>query len=388
VSVTVIDITDLFGGGYQRGRQFGAARRDQIHHWIRAWYRNLSEAGIVDSPRYVDCMLRDTNFLPAIRQHGPELLEEVQGIADGAALPFDVIFAAQLMDEEWAYRTRAVARGEAVRMPSDPMVKCSSVAIATGNGRAWIGQNMDLGAYTDGHQLLLRSTRGDEREQVQRDCAGERQDCGHGSLIFTIGGMLALMGVNSRGLGVCVNSLPQLPFALEGVPVTFVIRKLLEAANVEEAVKTLRSLSHATGQHYLIADANSIRSFEASSREIVEYHSPDPMRVLHTNHPLTHPAPHMSRDESNSIARLRSLSTRLMCGQQDSESVKAALSSSDDPEHPVCRVVNSASRANTVTGTINFTTGSMVSALARDALMDCWVSNGPPAARGYTRIEW
>ena len=384
----VIDIVDLFGSGYERGYQFGAARCEQIHRWVRAWHGSLAAAGIVDSPRYLDRMLRDTDFLPAIRAHGPELLEEVQGIADAVALSFDSLFAAQLMDEEWAYRSSVAQAGEMLQVRRDPMQKCSSVAIADGDGRAWIGQNMDLGAYTDGHQVLLRSGRADGRVQgrggVDRECQANTE----GSLIFTIGGMLALMGVNSRGLGVCVNSLPQLQFAREGVPVTFVIRKLLAAANVEDAVQTVCSLPHATGQHYLIADANSVRSFEASSSGVVEYHPSDPMRVLHTNHPLVHSEAHSSGDKSNSIARLGSLTTRLMCGPQNLESVKAALSSSDDPLHPVCRVVESSSRANSITGTINFTTGSMVSALTRTAPIDCWVSKGPPRLRGYTRIDW
>jgi isopenicillin-N N-acyltransferase like protein len=227
-----------------------------------------------------------------------------------------------------------------------------------------------LGAYTDGHQVLLRSDDGSAQ----------------GSLVFTIGGMLALMGVNAQGLGVCVNSLPQLPSAREGLPVTFVIRRLLQAGSADEAAQVVRSLPHATGQHYLLADADSIRSFEASSSDVVEYHPSDPSRVMHTNHPLAYGEASSSEYKTNSIARLRSLIERLMSGRPDAESIKAALSSSDDPDHPVCRVATPASKKSLVTGTTNFTTGSMVCALARGAPVDCWVSAGPPATRGYAQV--
>jgi len=149
-------------------------------------------------------MLRHTDFLTAIRKHAPDLLEEVRGIAVGAIQPVELLLASQFMDEEWAYRRRL----QAAETPE----KCSSVAV-TRSGLTWIGQNMDLGDYTDGHQVLTRiAPSGVEA----------------GALIFTIGGMIGLMGVNSRGVGVCVNFLPQLANSPQGLPVAFVIRRLLQ----------------------------------------------------------------------------------------------------------------------------------------------------------------
>jgi isopenicillin-N N-acyltransferase like protein len=280
--------------------------------------------------------------------------EEVRGIAVGADQPLDVVLASQFMDEEWAYRGAAEQ-------------KCSSLAIRSSEGLTWLGQNMDLGQHTDGHQVVMRiAPHGSEP----------------GALVFTIGGMVGLLGVNARAIGVCVNSLPQLPHAREGLPVAFVIRKLLQARTLAEAVEAVSTVPHSTGQHYLIAGPGWVRSFEASARGVVEYHAPDPERVLHTNHPLAQAGEGMSSSPylANSFARLRSLTDRLMRGVPDLDAIQAALCASDDPEHPVCRL--------SATGAAALTTGSLITALeTQSTTVDAWISAGPPSLRGYERVS-
>lgn len=362
----IIEIVDLAGDATTRGKAFGSARSRQIASFLGDWLKSLRAAGVTEPRSYITRMLQDTDFLPAIRLHTPELLDEVRGIAEGAGQPFDLTLGAQLMDEEWAYRPSAFSRGEALQ-------KCSSVAIRSREGDVWIGQNMDLGGYTDGHQVALR-------------IAPHSPECG--ALILTVGGMIALMGINAYGVGVCVNSLPQLPSDRKGLPVAFVIRTLLQSNNLAEAVRTVCAVPHATGQHYLLADATGLRSFEASAASVLEYHSPDPSRVLHTNHPLAQSTSVRYRMpyNVNSQARLRSLINRLMTGEADLEAIKSALSSCDDPQHPVCRLP--ASQLSAGTSLAGFTTGSMVSAiLPRAQTIESWISAGPPTLRGYTQTR-
>jgi predicted choloylglycine hydrolase len=360
-------VVEVAGDSYARGRAFGTARCQQIECFISAWLNSLQTAGVEDPHRYIATLLRESDFLSAIREYTPDLFEEVTGIALGADQPIDLVLASQLMDEEWAYRRTALRRGEA-------MQKCSSIAIASNDGPTWIGQNMDLGGHTDGHQMLLRiAPPGAEP----------------GALVFTVGGMIGLMGVNTRGVAVCVNALPQLPASRSGLPVAFMIRKLLQAESVPQAVDFVRTAPHATGQHYLIADATAICSFEASVAGVVEYGSPVPARVLHTNHPLLARAAETSAwmDYTDSVARLKSLSDRLMVGEPKLDAIKAALSSFDDPEHPVCRVLNRR-QTHGAPGTMNFTTGSMISEVWKDSpVIDIYVSAGPPSVSGFTHIE-
>jgi hypothetical protein len=52
--------------------------------------------------------------------------------------------------------------------------------------------------------------------------------------------------------------------------------------------------------------------------------------------------------------------------------IQAALSSCDDPRHPVCRTG----------GRVGFTTGSMISQITPDRV-EVWLSAGPPRTNGY-----
>ena len=193
--------------------------------------------------------------------------------------------------------------------------------------------------------------------------------------------MIGLMGVNAAGVGVCVNALPQLPSAPRGLPVAFVLRRLLQATSLAEAADLVLSLPHATNQHYLIAEPGRARSFEASAAGVAEYRAPDSSRILHTNHPLAaEGAPEPASARVNTVARLEALQARLSTGAPGLGEIKASLSSCDDPRNPVCRIRGEPG------GLIAFTTGAMISAL-EPSRIETWVSPGPPSLAGYTRFD-
>lgn len=337
------------GGPRERGLTIGRALAAPIAGHLAALKAALP-AWTQPADAYLAQMLAETDYRSAIAAHTPDLMAELEATAEGAGVPAGDLFALQLLDEEWAYRVRM----NAARSPQ----KCSSLAIVGASGPTWIAQNMDLGWYTDGFQALLEIDDGEHPA----------------ALVFTAAGMLGLLGVNAAGVGVCVNSLPQLPSAPQGLPVAFVIRRLLQARTAEAAWRLVQTLPHATNQHYVIAGPGAARSFEASAAGVTEYLPPDPERVLHTNHPLSDapatPEPPSARE--NSVARLASLEARLGAGQPDLADIQAALSSCDDARHPVCRTG----------GAVGFTCGSMISAITPDHV-EVWVSNGPPAAAGY-----
>jgi len=356
----IVDVTSIGGNAYERGRAHGRAFRPLVESHLAAWLASLERAGLGDPQAYVADMLRETDFLTALGRHMPDLLEEAYGVADGSGTPRHMLFALQLLDEEWAYRARRKA-------DAGKLQKCSSVAIVSPDGPTWIGQNMDLGGYTDGHQVLLRIA------------AAEGQP---GALVFSIAGMIGLLGVNAAGVGVCVNSIPQVPSAPEGVPVAFMIRRLLQATSLAEASELVQSLPHATNQHYVIAEPGGVRSFEASAAGVTEFRPPRSDRVLHTNHPLSDEpgAPESEKARENTVARLASLTSRLAEGSPCLGEIQAALSAFDDPRHPVCRLRGEE-------GIINFTTGSMISALRpAPADIEAWVSAGPPSIGGYGHV--
>ncbi len=325
----------------------GAALAPAIRAHLDDWLTALGGQGVADPPAHLRRLLATTGFRSAVEELTPDLGDEVRGVAAGAGVDADLLLALQLIDEEPPHRAGA-----------GPLLKCSSVGLAPPEGPTWIGQTMDLDPHTRGHQVLLRVAARDGRPAA---------------LVFSIAGVVALLGVNAAGVGVCVNALPQLPAAREGLPVAFVIRRLLQAGGLDEAVALVHALPHATSQHYLLAEPGRVRSVEATPHGAAEHHPTDPARVLHTNHPLgPEPgAPGPPGAERDSRARLAALRDRLGAGAQGLAELQAAFASADDPEHPICRTRGA--------GPGDYTTGSMISALRpAPAPVRTWTTPGPP----------
>lgn len=358
-----MQVNQLDGAPYARGLQLGRATKEAVARSLQAWLDSLARAGVADPVRHVTRMVAATSFLDAVETHAPDLLAELRGFAHGAAQPFELLFAAQLMDEEWAWRAQ-------LGLDPGTREKCSSLAVRTDDGML-AGQNMDLGAYTDGHQVVHRIARDGDVPAA---------------LVFSLASMIALMGVNACGIALCVNSLPQLPAAQAGLPVAFLIRKLLQARDLGEAVAMVQSLPHATGQHYLLADAAAFRSFEASPERVAEYLPQDRSRLLHTNHVLAGTV-EAALDVTDSTVRLQALERHAGQGRVDLAGFAAALCSRDDRRHPVSREFDPAARASALSGDVTFTTGSMICALPRrGGAIDCRFSAGPPSARPYAAM--
>ncbi len=85
-----------------------------------------------------------------------------------------------------------------------------------------------------------------------------------------------------------VNSLLQLDWSNQGLPVTEVVRGALAQTDLQSAETFVRSVHHASGQHYLPASPHGASSWECSAREVVACVSTDRKgQFLHTNHPLS-----------------------------------------------------------------------------------------------------
>ncbi|MDF8335862.1 MULTISPECIES: C45 family autoproteolytic acyltransferase/hydolase [Sphingomonadales] len=360
-----MQVFSLAGEPKSRGLAHGRTHAAAIKSWLGAWLKSLQAAGVGNPDVYARRFLAESGLVVCIEHDAPDLLEEIRGTSLGANVPFDLVLAAQLMDEEWEYR-----RSQNTRFTKPE--KCSTLAIASAGSPVWIGQNMDLGAWTDGHQVVLHIAEPDGNPDA---------------LVFSLAGMIGLMGVNECGLAVAVNALPELSRLRPGLPVAFIIRKLLQATSLTDASAVLLATEHATCQHYLLADPTGLRSFEVGHDTIVELSGATADRLFHTNHAL---APQLQQvtstyDQLNSKCRLTSLSDRLTSAKPTLTVIQNALCASDHATHPVCRPHPGAqSQHNT-----NFTTGSMIARLEfRVDLISAWFSIGPPDRDGYHALRF
>ena len=229
---------------------------------------------------------------------------------------------------------------------------------------------MDLPSWMDGFQtlLLIRNAKP-----------------GLDAYVVTAAGMIALMGINSRGLGVSVNTLLQLKHAVDGLPVAFVTRHLIETATLPDAVRFVQGIRHASGQNYVIGDGREVHDFECGA-DVVTEHEGDRGRVWHTNHPLVNDNLRPDRTEpwwehksQDSGTRLAALERRMAGGAPFSaDQAKAMLASRDHHEFPVSQEVSE--------GSDGCTFAAMVAELGPEPRLS--VAAGAPSQHPFTAFDF
>jgi hypothetical protein len=324
----------LEGPARKRGQVHGETLRPKIKEAIARWKDFLGTSRRGQPDKYIDRFLGETGFLPAIKRWTPDLLEETEGLGEGSGVDFKTIYAFQLMDEEWLFGRKTALEGA-----ETGAARCSALgAFDQDDYPALQAQTMDIPGYADGFQVLLRVK--------HRDSSLE-------SLVFTYAGLIVLNGLNNVPIGLCCNTLDQLNYSTDGLPVAFFNRGILGQRTLEDAVEFARKVKHASGQNYIIGGKEKINDFECSANKVIPFVPfPGAARVYHTNHPLVNDDQGIYRElqkkmtasgkdpgPSNSEIRFESLEKRLKDTSKKVtvETAREILSSHDDPRHPVCR---------------------------------------------------
>ena len=355
------------GSGYELGLQHGTELKKEIGEIIAAWKENTSLALGKDADTVVKEFFEYAAFEMAIKKWTPDLYEEVRGIATGADQPLNNVMILNLLDEFWVYINNLNNH------------HCSSLGVPARNGNpGYISQNMDLENYTDGFQVLIQlNSNGDSPKQ----------------LILTHPGLIALNGLNEAGIGVCVNTLMQLKASATGLPVAFIIRRILNSTDRDELLSFIQSVNHASGQNYIIGIRGEVFDFEASSNQVVRFNPENANgTVYHTNHPIVNDDikpwfkkydPNLSMDakpiNSNSYQRFQAVENRMTSSLAvDDSLIKETLRSKDNNENPVCRTNNDNGRGFTFASIImTFTDKPYIQILA-----------GPPDESEYSRVDF
>lgn len=258
-----INYVELTGTPIERGRQHGEAFRSLIKDGIDSW------RGVIESDtrwkfeEFLEDLDAATDYTPAIKSWSPDLLEEVKGIGEGADVPLHHIQGWQLVDEWIDFMVEDMYAQ-----------KCSALgAFDQGEGLAPVtGKTQDLPHfYLDKHAVIK--------------CHNETT--GITVLNSLIVGTVASDGLNSAGLGLCLNHVGQLRRDPKGLPVVYVVNRILnECRTVDEARGYLSRATHASGMNYLLGDKNQAVSLEVSAGQMADFKPAQNLkRVWHTNHP-------------------------------------------------------------------------------------------------------
>ncbi len=353
--------------GYALGLQHGKELKADIAGILAEWKKNTSAQLGKDADLVLKEFFAYAQFDGAIKKWTPDLYEEIRGIAEGSDQKFNDVLLLNLLDEFWVY------------IDAQEKHHCSAAAAPARNGQpGYISQNMDLENFTDGFQVLMRLNRTDSRPE---------------QLLLTYPGLIVLNGLNEEGVGVCVNTIMQLEASSTGLPVAFVIRRIINSTDKDELLSFLQTVNHASGQNYMLGIRGEVFDFEASANKVVRF---NPMNengsLYHTNHPIANDdikpgfeafSPTLAvaslPTNSNSYLRLQAVEKRMTSSMFVNDGlIKEALRSKDNEDNPVCRT----NRRNGQ----GFTFASVIMTFSEKPNLQ--ILAGPPDESEYMKVEF
>lgn len=246
-----LNVVSASGSGAQRGTQIGEQLSELLATAWNRWVLHFSKHD-VDAEDLAH-RLTEVGGWETAERYCPDLVAELEAMAEAANMPWYQVAALSMLDESWA-----LTGG----------MGCTAIAITREDSRA-AGQNMDLPDWTNGLQTVLR---------VQ-------DNSGLGVIAATYPGSLATMGMNSNGVVVIVNAL-DLATNMTGMPVDFVTRGALHQPTAADAISYIREIPHAVGQNYTVLDGKDLFMVEAAADGVIDVPTHSVVSG-HTNHAFT-----------------------------------------------------------------------------------------------------
>lgn len=235
------------GGPYERGRQHGQQLKTAIAETIN-FYRSIFEMPESDILRHA------THFQNLIQTFNAEYMDEINGIAEGADIDPLWIVALNARTEILSYKTTFMSN------------ECTSVYFPQ---QSILGQNWDWGRALEPLTVLMKIV----------------QSSGHIIRMITEPGIIGKIGMNSAGIGVCLNILT-LGKKLAGLPVHIMLRALLDCQSLSEAKSLLQDHSDGKASNIIVADANGNGFDIEFCGDRFFLLEPESGYLLHTNHYL------------------------------------------------------------------------------------------------------
>ena len=264
-----LPILHLNGTPYENGFHHGKIMKNRIIELVGLWKKDIEKNYQISADEFIKVFLDSTDYIPAIKKWTPDLFEEIKGISAGSGIDFNTILAFQLIDEIWT-------NARLINIPHH----CTSVGINNykkEGSQNYIAQNIDITPFYHGFEILL------DIKDKNRDSR---------KLVTTFAGYIGANGLNKH-IGITGNSLSDLKSSLDGLPVCFIARGVLEKTSFEEAVNFIKTIKHSSGQNYIVGSKNDIISLECAS-DLVSVYWPDSTKyyTFHSNRPLTNTSYH------------------------------------------------------------------------------------------------
>jgi isopenicillin-N N-acyltransferase-like protein len=324
-----VPVIHVKGSHYEAGYQIGTQLKADI-------LRDVAE--MKKSPDWAKVRAEAELFLAYTKKYLPEYVAEIKGTADAVGLEVEELFPG-LCEEVWD--------------ENFPFTKGCSDLIAsndvTADGSVLAGHNNDSSPDAQNSIAIVH---------YQVDGEPEIVTVGYGGLGISV-------GYNSAGISLTGNQLDSNDMRV-GVPRLLLVRKILAAKTLGEAIDAAILKERASNYNQLITDASGeIYSIEGSATDYAPLYSTDGY-LVHTNHYV---APWMrqfeadTNDITSSIVRYNR-GTRLLknsLGRITVEKMKEFLSDHVNYPGSICKHTESLKTVFSVI--INLTTQTMFLAI-------------------------
>jgi isopenicillin-N N-acyltransferase-like protein len=255
-----IPVIRVSGTHREVGQAIGQRMKPQIQHMMERTREDLPP-GV----SWAEMLQIAQLCLAYTRAIYPQLVEELEGIAEGAALPFDEIFLG-ICEELWEPAARH-SRG------LDTSKGCTDFAargLATVDGSTLLAHTNDLAPDAERDLIILRVQAGEEPE----------------FLGVSVGGLGISAGFNAAGIGLTGNEVSCNDIR-PGVPRLLIVRAILAARRLEEAMNACLLPDRASNYNNIIADPNGeVYSMEGSATDCEPIYI-DGDILAHANHYVT-----------------------------------------------------------------------------------------------------
>ncbi|MEV4131129.1 C45 family peptidase [Dactylosporangium sp. NPDC049742] len=306
-----LPLIEVSGTPGECGVAYGAAARSMIAANTANYIERFAATGL-DRPAV---RRAGSLFRAASRQHAPRVAEMLDGVAEGAGVPVEEIYALNARTELLYGNT-----------------ECTSIGVLdtrTASGHTLLAQNWDWHPAQRPYTLLLAT----------------RDERGSTVLTLTEAGMLAKTGFNDAGLGVCVNMLTSDRDGRPGgVPYHVLLRAVLEedvlgtALRVACSTPRSASINLLLGQAFAAGVPGELIDLEVAPGDVGVLHPVDGV-ITHANHFEALPTVHDTFRDFGGSSFFRGARARRLLGTLpvDEKHLQAVLADHGGHPQAICR---------------------------------------------------
>lgn len=244
-------VLHLKGSPYEMGYQRGSLAKDKVQLMMSRFDDLLDQAKQeMGLPKFAANLILDVTYQLCAPYIPERYKREMEGLADGSGADLQVI-----------------RRGQVISVITER--GCSSFALwgkATADGKLYQGRNFDwiLNAGLEDTAILAL---------CEPDGRNRFASVGYAGQIGVLSGM------NMEGMSIAQIGAITKDKSLRGIPLEFVLRRILEeCSDLDQVTSLIKSAKHTVGYNYVIADgdARDARAYETTAHQVAVFGPNDP----------------------------------------------------------------------------------------------------------------